>query len=452
MITDQRNMAEDDNMTRGRRYLTWLRKTAASEAGFLLLTVAAGFVFSYIYQIMMGRLLGPEDFGSLGALYAIFLITGLFGQALMQAIATNVAEIKARRDEAVAIGSFLRLSVKLAVICLLFTIACLAVSGPITHFFHLDSVAPVVLLVFSIFASLLLNILLGMQQGLSRFRHVGITGYLTPQVLKLVLGVVLVYISFGLLGAIGVLAASSGLAIIVGVFIGRGSLDAGLRQRAGQPMKLGHVLFPTLVLAVFLALPSNIDVMLVKHYFPGTEAGMYAAMATLGKVVYFLPMAVSFVLLPRATEACALGRDARPLLLRCLGLVLFLSGAVVLVYWFCPDILTMMFGDSYAGALSMVSLYALAMLLFSLNVVLMHYSLAIRQMRLMLLVDLITLAEVLAIVFQHDTLTRVIWIIFYGNLVILTIGLPYLAARKTAVSARESYACKDKKYMYLAQE
>ncbi len=452
MITDQRNIAEDDNMTRGQRYLLFLRKTAASEAGFLLFAVAAGFVFSYIYQIMMGRLLGPEDFGSLGALYAIFLITGLFGQALMQAIATNIAEIKARHDETVAIGSFLKLSIKLAVICLLITIACLAASVPITHFFHLDSVVPVVLLVFSILASLLLNILLGMQQGLARFRHVGITGYLTPQVLKLVLGVVLVYISWGLLGAIGVLVVSSGLAIIVGMFIGRGSMNTGFRKAAGQPLKLGPVLFPTLVLAVFLALPSNIDIMLVKHYFPGTEAGMYTAMATLGKVVYFLPMAVSFVLLPKATEASTLGQDARPLLFKCLGLVLFLSGLVVLVYWLFPDILIILFGDSYAGALSMVSLYAVAMLFFSLNIVLMHYCLAIRQMRMMFLVDLITLAEVLAIVLQHETLTQVIWVIFFGNLTIFTIGLPYLATRKPAVSVRENYARKDKEYLYLAQE
>jgi O-antigen/teichoic acid export membrane protein len=450
MITDQKYTGKDSGMIMGRRYLFSLRKTAFSEAGFLLGAMAAGFVFSYIYQIMMGRLLGPEDFGSLGALYAVFLITGLFGQALMQAIATGIAAIKVRYGGPVAIGSFLKLSVKLAFICLLLTVACLAASVPIAHFFNLDSVAPVVLLVLAVFASLLLSIFLGMQQGLARFRHVGVTGYLVPQVLKLGFGVLLVYISFGLLGAIGVLLASSGLAIIIGVFIGRGSLDTGLRQRAGQTMRLGPVLFPASVLAVFLALPSNVDIMLVKHYFPGSEAGAYTAVATLGKVVYFLPLAVSFVLLPRATEAGTLGRDTRPLLFKYAGLVLFLSGLVALLYWLFPGILTLFFGNAYAGARSLVSLYAAAMLLFSLNIVLMHYCLALRQLRLMLLVDLITLAEVLAIVFQHETLARVIWILFFGNFIILAIGLPYLATRRPAAAPKANYVRDNEEYSYLA--
>jgi len=48
----------------------------------------------------MGRSLGPEAFGILGALFAIFYIACLVGQALKGAIATRVAEVRAQAGEA----------------------------------------------------------------------------------------------------------------------------------------------------------------------------------------------------------------------------------------------------------------------------------------------------------------------------------------------------------------
>jgi len=47
--------------------------------------------------------------------------------------------------------------------------------------------------------------------------------------------------------------------------------------------------------------------MLVTHFFSAGQAGIYNAAATLGKVVIFLPMAVSFVMLPKVAKNHALG-------------------------------------------------------------------------------------------------------------------------------------------------
>lgn len=57
----------------------------------------------------MGRALGPEVFGILGSLVAMFYIACLVGQALREAIACNVAEIKARDGEAAAVGTYVKL-------------------------------------------------------------------------------------------------------------------------------------------------------------------------------------------------------------------------------------------------------------------------------------------------------------------------------------------------------
>ena len=132
-------------------------------------------------------------------------------------------------------------------------------------------------------------------------------------------------------------------------------------------------------------MPTSVDVMMVTHFFGATDAGLYNAVATLGKVVMFLPMAVSFVLLPRAIDRHALGLSSRKILTQSLLYALVLSGSAVLLYWIASEaILKLFFGSSYVDAGDLVGWYGTTMLLFSLNFVLIHYALAIRSIGLML--------------------------------------------------------------------
>ena len=142
-------------------------------------------------------------------------------------------------------------------------------------------------------------------------------------------------------------------------------------------------------------------------------------------------MAVSLILLPRATERHTLGQDTRNILLQSLILTFILSGGVALICWVFPDtVIRLFFGEAYLEAAALVGLYASAMLLFSLNIVLIHYSLAIHNLWLMLLADIITLVEVVAIVLMHQSLFQIMWILVWGNLLILLVNLPYLVFKR----------------------
>ena len=79
--------------------LSSLKQSLASQTGFLLITTVTGYAFAYLYLLVMGRLLGPETFGILGALFSIFYIACLIGQALREAITTNVAEVRTKSSK-----------------------------------------------------------------------------------------------------------------------------------------------------------------------------------------------------------------------------------------------------------------------------------------------------------------------------------------------------------------
>lgn len=121
----------------------------------------------------MGRALGPEVFGILGSLVAMFYIACLVGQALREAIACNVAEIKARDGEAAAVGTYVKLGMKLGLLCLIPALVFVVASRQIAFFFHLSSVGPVLLLGFSLSTALILEVVSGLLQGLREFRGLG---------------------------------------------------------------------------------------------------------------------------------------------------------------------------------------------------------------------------------------------------------------------------------------
>lgn len=409
---------------------TLLAKDLNFQIGFLFISSVTGYALTYIYLVAMGRMLGPEVFGILSALHAIFYITCVVGQALRQTIATIVAEVKVKQGEKASLSLFVRQGIKLSLLCLLPCILLLITSQWVAAFFHMSSTWPLIILAFSLFTALALDIVLGLQQGLQQFRNMGIAGYLVNQAIKLLSGVLLVWIGWQLSGAVAALLLSTGVATALGLVLQRKQLIGSTHNKYEISAHLSPILVPTIILAFFLAMPTSIDVMLITHFFGGEEAGLYAAVATLGKVVIFLPMAVSFVLLSKATENHSLGQGTRNILIKSLIITLFLSGLVVIFCAALPDlIIRVFFSEAYIGGQAIVGLYVVAMLFFSLNVVLMHYSLAIRNLWLMLLADAITLLQIVAMLFWHESIYQIIWIMFWGNLLILIISLPVLSFR-----------------------
>ncbi len=347
------------------------------------------------------------------------------GQAVRQAIARRVSEVNARVGREAALSTYSRLAFKLGLLCTIPTAAAIAGSHHIGSFFHVSHTGPVILLGLSISIALILDVLLGLLQGMQRFMALGVSGFLVGQGSKLVIAALFLWAGWGLSGAVGVLLASTALAAVVGLALVRKDLRGALRTPSYSDSGVTAVLLPSTFLVLFLAIPTSADVMLVSHFFDSNDAGVYNAAATLGKVVIFLPMAVSFVLLPKAAESHALGLSSRKQLARSLVLAGALSGGAALICWALPDMVVgMFFGQAYVGAQQICGLYAAAMLLVSLNCVLMHYGLATHNLALMLWADTISIAQVVAIAMHHDSLLQTVMVLLIGNAVLFGSSLP----------------------------
>lgn len=383
----------------------------------------------YLFLLIVGRSLGPKDYSLLGSLFGIVYLTSALPNAVQVSMAKFVAGSKASvsgADTAVLVtAALLRVFILGGGFFVVFSLA----SPFIGSYLHSDSVVPILTTGVLIFVSLLIPVVLGALQGAQRF-HLFASILLLYAGARLVFGVAALGMKLGITGVLAAVSLSTLLTTAMGLAMVRPSIRVSLTGLgAGGFTK---VLTPALIGTVAFALPGSADVVIVRHFFSAGEAGLYTGASVLGRVVLFLPMAVSTVLFPKIARDWALGNTGRGLLYRGLGLTTLLSGGVCLAFVLLPGLaLSLFFGNEYMGAQGLVPLYAAAMFLFSLSIVFLHYHLATGQTAyfyLLLLPHLVL--EVALIYIFHQSLTHVLLALLSVN-----ISLAILSQAFTQVTA-----------------
>ncbi|WP_436928152.1 lipopolysaccharide biosynthesis protein [Halosimplex amylolyticum] len=388
--------------------------------------VAAATVISgglnYAFQLFMGRALPPEEYGVFGALFALFYLVNVLGRGMRFSAARFVAEF----DRPAATAGFLRgaLLRSLLIGGVIFAVLA-ATSGAVGDFLGVDPHVVVVVAV-TVPPGLALTVTEGTLDGRQQFLALGAVQILKAAS-KLVLALALVLAGFGVAGAFGAVAVALGLTLAVAavaLFRRLGPVD---RTVPSFDYARAYRYSGPAVLAGFcLAVPANADVIVVKHAFPATEAGMYTAASVLGKVLIFLPMGISTALFPKVSaDHASEGTDRQgSLLSRGLAYAAAVGGAGALVYWVAPKaILTLFFGEAYAAAAPLLRWYGLAIVPFVLAVVVLNYQLARDRTAYVYAFAVGSVAEIGLLWTAQSSMLRVVRLLTLANVVLFAVGL-----------------------------
>lgn len=395
-----------------------------------------GNVFSYLYLLYAARALGTETYGAFGSLFSIFYIFCLVGDSFRIAVASKVASTRSQLGDWFAVRRLVSPLIKLGVIGGIVIVMLMINSENIASFFHMETVGPVLVLGASLFTILLLFTILGFIQGLQLFGWLAWVGYLVPQSFKLVFGAVFIWVGWGLGGIIGALLASNAVAIAIGIYPLYKLSNNSSHSDDSQLMsaRFSGIGVNALLIGLIICVPTSVDVMLVTHYFNSESASIYNAIATMGKVVLFLPIAVSLVMLPKVSQKHASDENTLRTLRLGLTYTLILSSGVTLIYWLTSDfIIRLAFGSEYSQAASHIGWYGTAMVFFAANYLIAQYNLATSDRHGVLGAILITLAEVVTITFLHNSLREIIMILLFGNLLLLTFNAVWLFVNRKRV-------------------
>src|SRR5262249_6417183 len=152
---------------------------------------------------------------------------------------------------------------------------------------------------------------------------------------------------------------------------------------------------------------TNIDILLVKSFFAPAEAGLYAAVALFGRLLYFASWSIISVMFPVSAAV----PDGKPngVLRTALGLVGGIAGLFILLVTLLPKFLiVMVLGHSFARADDLLPMYAIGTALYALSVVLMAYEMSRKIANTGWLQLVVSGLLIIAITIFHDSLQQVI--------------------------------------------
>jgi O-antigen/teichoic acid export membrane protein len=151
------------------------------------------------------------------------------------------------------------------------------------------------------------------------------------------------------------------------------------------------------------------DVLLVRHFLSAQEAGFYAALAVLGKIIFFAAGPVISVMFPLISEYHANGKKYLNLLALSLSLVLAICVGISLIYFLFPEVMvSLLFGNQYLPAAPYLFYFAVFLSLYALSSLLVNFYLSVKKVKTVVLPVIAASAQIVFIFLFHQSLSSVI--------------------------------------------
>ncbi len=319
-------------------------------------------VLNYFYRVFMGRLLTPSQFGELTASISLLLILSSVSSPLKDTVTRLSAKLKAE-DKVFLIKKLVLKFLGLIFIAgfLLFTAGFLF-SGFFVSLFGFSKPSSFYLVLTALFFMLLSSVMRGVLSGLCQFVKEGAV-WAGESFLRLAAGVGLVGLGYGLAGALAGYSVSYLFSLFLAFLFLQGVLAKN--NNAGE-LEMGNgalrfALFSFLAL-FFLNVLAGLDIIFVKRFFPGEEAGVYAGFATLGRVVLILSQLLGGVLFPLSAFRKENGQDyLLPLKIVLAISFIFCVGAAFFIFFLPELIFNVFFGGRYVAGAGFLGWHGLIM-------------------------------------------------------------------------------------------
>jgi O-antigen/teichoic acid export membrane protein len=424
---------------RGRKIRDLRRGVLSGSAIMLVSSVFVG-VMNLVYNFTVAHKLGAGQFGHASAIYTVLMLLSSVTLSFQLLCSKFVARSDSE-SERIAIYNLLHRRSWLGGLGV--GVVLLSASSAISHYLNLPSPLLVRVLALGTVFYVPLGTRRGFMQGTYDFVPLALN-FSLEAVVKLVGAVVLMSAGYSVEGVVGAISAS--LIVAYFVAIPRKHHLGKVQQttlRAGMEEGVQAVIF-----FIGQVIINNLDIVLVKHFFDATQAGVYAAVALIGRVVYMLSWSVVSSMFPFSAGARSSEKDGRTVLTTALLLASGISGLFILAAWMMPrGLWHILLGagfpaESHNFYSSLLVLYALTTAVYALSVVLMTYEISRKIGNVSWLQLGFSAAIIAGIYVFHDTLHSVITVQLVLMLILLLlVSLPFLRksqASGSSLSAREA--------------
>jgi O-antigen/teichoic acid export membrane protein len=394
--------------------------------GSLTLLAGSGLVgiTNLVYNVVTARLLGPTGFAHATAVYTLLMLASAITLSFQVVCAKYVASHETPEEKA-AIFNALHLrawiaGVGIGLLLFLFNRALM-------RYLNLPDQVLISLLAIGTAFYIPLGVRRGYIQGVHAFSSLAMN-FMLEGVVRLGGAFVLIRLGLGVKGAV----LASVIAVIASYFLAKPTPGWAFAMKPGIPIAFGEGL-QAIVFFSGQVVINNFDIVLVKHFFASDEAGIYAAVSLVGRLVNMCAWSVVNTMFPVSAAARSSDREARPVLFMSLSLVFLILSVLILGLWAIPSFLWRgLFGahfelGNYGGLAALLILYAVTTGIYSLSSVMITYEMSRKIANTSWAQLAFSGALVLGICVFHQSLRQVIFVqLVLMVILMVTVALPLL--------------------------
>lgn len=382
-------------------------------------------VINLAYNVAVARLLGPRGFGHATVVYTLLTLVSAVTLSFQIITAKVVAQQPSIGGKGAAYRDLHRTSWAFG---LAVAAALLVFRNAITVYLNLPAPVLVELLAIGAAFYVPLGARRGYIQGAFGFGKLA-TNLVVEGGVRL--GGSLAAILLGT-GVTGVIAANAVAMAVTWV-----AIPPAIGPSGPNPLRFRYTAAELTQALVFFAgqvLINNSSIVLVKHYFLPLEAGLYAAVAMVGRVIFTLSQAVVNSMFPLVAGTSAEERKNMNVLTLSLLLVFGMGSALALILRVMPaTVWSVLLGAKFAtsGHYSLsylLALFAFTTVIYSLSVVLITYEMSYKIANTSWVQLAFSAALIAAICRYHRSLFEVIVVqLVLMTVLLLAVGIPFAA-------------------------
>lgn len=372
---------------------------------------------NYFYNLGLGRVLGPGAFADAAILITLLLVLSFVAMTFQLAVAKFTTEFDKSKQEA-----FVQRAYKQATTFgIILGAAIVVFAGSLQTLFQTES--SVMFTIFGIAVPLyfIMSVNRGNLQGRKSFIALSIT-YQLEMVYRLALTFALL-LFFNIESSVAV-ATAIAISFIAGVFpfkklTSKKAVQSALTSKESKAVMNFFVLTACYELTQIIC--NSSDILLVKHYFPSYDAGLYASLALIGRVVYFVTWMFVMLLLPTVVSMRKEGKNSVPVLMKYVGYITALASGIVLFTFLFPSFaVQILFGEQYMSIAPLLGWYALATSFFALSNIFAYYYLSLDHYKPIVIAAIFGVLQIVLIILFHDSLFEVVLaqVVAMGSLLI----------------------------------
>jgi len=380
-------------------------------------SIATG-ALNYLYYPILGRLLDPSPFGEVQTLVSLFVQIVIFLSVLGLLTVNIVANQDNSPQAQRTVFELEKLALAISGVMLL---ASVLLAPILQRFFNFESSLPFIILALSVVVSVPATFRMAYLRGKQLFGLNSIASIIGAAA-KLALSALFIVIGWGTTGAILGLVVAQLISFVYSAVRARQhgfgpSLKQDFWRMPDLKILVPELRYAGLVLVGSLAVTAfySIDIIAVKHWFDGHTAGLYAGIATVARIIFFLTGSVAMALMP-SIKLNSPAHENRQILLKSLYLLVAIGGAALLIFAIAPNlVIKLLMGHEYLPYANLLGRLSLVIFIVSLLNLFITYYMALRRYAIAL-IAIIGLAVTCGLVgIHHDSLRAVVDSMLYGT-------------------------------------